>query len=287
MPAIRTLHAALLAAAFAVASCGGGDSDASEPPVDSFTPVTSSDQIALPFDAYLLTAEQDQLNLKANNLLVRRCGERFGVEVTMPVGLNPTPNELNARRYGIIDGKRAQSYGYRPEQSPAEVDGPEWNPSEREMAVLGMSDDGSALRDSNGEPLPEGGCIAEADEALGGSEPPAPVDVVDVFKSAEGDSRIQAAWKRWSACMKDAGYDYASPWEPNNAKWPAEVTPKEIQTAVDDVECRSSTNLVGTWMAVEAAYQREAIEKDPEAFATMKDWHDNRVRAAADALKGS
>lgn len=279
----------LLAALLVLGGCGGSEEKKSEPAVQEFAPVTSSDQIALPFDAYLLTAEQDVLNLKANSLLVRQCGERFGVRVTMPVGLNPTPKELNARRYGIIDGKRAKTHGYRPEQSPAELDnGPEWNPDAAEMAVLGMSEEGAAqLRDKAGKPLPEGGCIGEADRALGGSEPQAPVDVVDVFKSAENDSRIQAAWKRWSTCMEEAGYDYTSPWQPNNAKWPSEVSSKEIQTAVDDVECRNSTNLVGTWMAVEAAYQREAIEKDPEAFATMKDWHDTRVRKAAEALKGS
>lgn len=291
---MRTFHAAKIAGCVALiaglSGCGGDASGTSEPEVGSFTPVTSSKQISLPFDAYLLTAEQDKLNLKANSLLIRKCAERFGIQTTMPVGLNPTPNELNARRYGIVDGKRAQSFGYRPEESLAENDDKgEWNPSPAEMAVLGMSDDGSgaALKDSAGKGLPEGGCIGEADRALGGAQPPAPVDVVDVFKSAEGDSRIQAAWKRWSTCMKDAGYDYKSPWQPNNAKWPSEVTKKEIDTAVDDVKCRQSTNLVGIWMGVEAAYQRKAIDANPESFAAMKVWHDNRVRKAAEALNGS
>lgn len=278
-----------LTVAAALAGCGAQDDDAGqEPAVTSFPPVTSSQQISLPFDAYLLTADQDVLNLKANNLLVRRCAARFGVEATMPVGLNPTPNELNGRRYGIVDGKRARSFGYRPEQSPAEVDQGEWDPSPAEMAVLGMGE-ASAVppKDSDGRALPEGGCIGEADRALGGSQPPAPVDVVSVFKSAESDSRIQAAWKRWSRCMKKAGYDYTSPWQPNNAKWPPQVTRKEIQTAVDDVACREQSNLVGTWMAVEAAYQRAAIEANPEGFDAMKKWHDKRVRTAAEVLKGS
>ena len=51
--------------------------------------------------------------------------------------------------------------------------------------------------------------------------------------------------------------------------------------------CRQSTNLVGTWMAVEAAYQRKALQNDPEGFAKMKAWHDDRVRTAAKVLADS
>lgn len=291
---MRVSHALKLAGCIAVAaslsSCSGSKADTAQPDVSTFPVVTSSKQISLPFDAYMLTAEQDALNLKANNLLVRRCAERFGVEASMPVGLNPTPNELNARRYGIVDGKRAQSFGYRPEESPAESAGKgDWNPSPTEMAVLGMGDAGDAgsLVDSAGDTLPKGGCIGEADRTLGGVQPPAPADVLEVYKSAESDSRVQKAWKRWSTCMEDAGYDYSSPWEPNNAKWPEQVSQKEIDTAVDDVKCRQSTNLVGIWMAVEAAYQRKALQADPEGFATMKAWHDSRVRKAAEVLADS
>ena len=120
---MRVSHALKLAGgitlAVALSSCSGSNAGTAEPDVGSYPAVTSSKQISLPFDAYMLTAEQDVLNLKANNLLIKRCAARFGVETTMPVGLNPTPNELNARRYGIVDGKRAQSFGYRPEESPA------------------------------------------------------------------------------------------------------------------------------------------------------------------------
>ena len=155
------------------------------------------------------------------------------------------------------------------------------------MAVLGMTEATGDLRDADGDKLPQGGCIGEADWTLGGAQPPAPADVLDVYKSAESDSRVQDAWKSWSTCMKDAGYDYKSPWEPNNAKWPEQVSQKEIDTAVDDVKCRQSTNLVGTWMAVEAAYQRKALQNDPEGFAKMKAWHDDRVRTAAEVLADS
>jgi hypothetical protein len=289
---MRVSHALKLAGcitlAVSLSSCSGSNAGTAEPDLSSFPAVTSSKQISLPFDAYMLTAEQDVLNLKANNLLIKRCAARFGVETTMPVGLNPTPNELNARRYGIVDGKRAQSFGYRPEESPAEAGGKgDWNPSPTEMAVLGMTEATGDLRDAAGDKLPEGGCIGEADRTLGGAQPPAPADVLDVYKSAESDSRVQEAWKSWSSCMKDAGYDYKSPWEPNNAKWPEQVSQKEIDTAVDDVTCRQSTNLVGTWMAVEAAYQRKALQNDPEGFAKMKAWHDDRVRTAAKVLADS
>jgi hypothetical protein len=40
------------------------------------------------------------------------------------------------------------------------------------------------------------------------------------------------------------------------------VTALEIKSATADVACKKQSNLVAVWAAVEAAYQRRAIEKN-------------------------
>ena len=46
-------------------------------------------------------------------------------------------------------------------------------------------------------------------------------------------------------------------------------TRKAVDTAVDDVECKRRSNVVGIWYAVESAYQELLIEDNRAALAVL------------------
>ena len=273
------------------AACGStSKKEGTQPDIGDYPAVTAEDQIKLPFDAYELTGEQDQQLLQANHMLVVTCGAKYGVQVTMPVGQNPTVGELNGRRYGIVDREYAKGHGYRPRPSAAEADDRSaWNPSAAELIVISgpsMAEPGQAIpHDQDGNPVPKGGCAGSAWKELGGDPPSTAQEAgADTYDRAQNDSRVQEAWDAWASCMNDKGYDYKSPWDPNNANWPEKVGEKEITTALDDIDCREETNLVGIWMAVESAYQEQEIQDNPEADAALRQWHDDQVRRVSDIL---
>jgi hypothetical protein len=87
--------------------------------------------------------------------------------------------------------------------------------------------------------------------------------------------------------MAEAGYDYADVWAVNNdARWTGQApTAEEIATATRDVACRTRTELVPTWLAVETAYQRRLIAERPDDFAALKasrrHWVDSAERVVS------
>ncbi len=296
IPLIRIAGASLIAA-LALTGCAAGPNDAGsegEPVVEAISTVDSADDITLPLDAYSFTEREDRTISRAYLLLVKRCGERFGVTVTMPPPENPSPVYLAARRYFIIDPNEAAQYGYNRPPSGSEEDDKAggWNPSDRELAVLGRRTSGAEeLRDRSGAALPDGGCLGEAGRALG--VPPVGADDIvrrlasDAYDRAETDSRVVAAFTAWSRCMKRSGYSYETPWEPNNLDWPEPAQSAEIATAKADVACKRETNLAGVMMAVEAAYQHRQIEQRSQELSHIQAWRDDRVRRAAQALAAS
>jgi hypothetical protein len=91
------------------------------------------------------------------------------------------------------------------------------------------------------------------------------------FEVSKLDSRVRAGVAAWSSCMGRSGYWYADPLaaaaDPGFADG---LSRAEIDVALADIRCKARTNLIGIWFAVEAAYQRRAIEADPEGFAATR-----------------
>jgi hypothetical protein len=274
--------------------CAGstGNANTSQPvPETGKVPViTTAEQIWLPLDEFTLTAEENQLVSRAFQRLVSRCADRFGVTVTIPPPQNPTSLEMNARRYGIVEDTYVDRLGYALEGMDEQDDGTEkggWDPGPREDMVLrGVVPDGTTPPvDARGQSLPAGGCIGEAERALGGLPPADPAGPsMESFGAAEQDPRVQEAFADWSTCMAAAGYTYKTPWEANDANWPDPTGAKEIGTARQDLTCRRQTNLVGTWLAVETAYQERTIRQHADLFQRLKTWRDNRVQKARNAV---
>ena len=106
-------------------------------------------------------------------------------------------------------------------------------------------------------------------------------------KAAEADDRVVERMARWHDCMAEKGYDYTDVWAVNNdARWTG-PTPaaEEVATATRDVECRTRTGLVSTWLAVEAAYQRRLIAERPEDFAALRASRQHWVDSAARVVR--
>ncbi len=115
----------------------------------------------------------------------------------------------------------------------------------------------------NGKTIPDGACFGAAQRQVEGTTDVSMPDQLsfDSWTAAKSDSRVVAAFAKWSRCMAASGYHYSTPMEANNdPQWSGEkASAAEIAVAVADVNCKKTTNLVGVRMAVDAAYQRRAI----------------------------
>ena len=87
--------------------------------------------------------------------------------------------------------------------------------------------------------------------------------------------------------QRTGGFAYASPM--NAVDDTRFSTPKptrlELRVAEADVTCKRRTNLVGVWLAVESAYQRQIIKQNAKQFDAAKALIAARARTAAHVLR--
>jgi hypothetical protein len=267
-------------------------SAAGEPPLGPVPTIRDAREISLPLDAYLAVTLKWHVPDLAINRLGRDCMRRLGLDWPV-IGLVPPDSTapLYGRRYGIFDANRVARYGYKPLPaanggSAGGEEGPrqEREPTELETAVWM----GRGESKVNGQPVPEGGCGAEALRTLaGGIEQPRETRVElmanEAHQRAEQHSRMTATFARWSECMSRRGFNYRKPSDANDdPRWQTnQATPAEIETAKADVACKLETNLVGIWYAAEVAYQQRLIEENATRLQAVKEYHDTVQRNAA------
>jgi hypothetical protein len=291
-----SLAVTLLVAGVALAGCSRPAAPATggqEPPVASPRILRSPSEIVLPVDAYREPLQQRLAVAKAQDLLGQACMRRLGFDWEIPERV-PSRRNDNERRYGVFDERLAATYGYHPEPD-LEHDRAVLRNKRIKLSPAAMTAWGGKGPSSlNGREVPKGGCLGEARRQLGDGQEPAGMDLpdrlaTDSMTRAETDSRVRNAWQQWSGCMRKAGYHYRTPWDAHDDPgwWQGPGSSRrEIATATADVRCRKETNLVGVWMAVEAAYQQQAIERNPEALANLKRLIEIRGRNAASVLAG-
>jgi hypothetical protein len=282
---------AAIAVLLALAGCSGASSrgeDPVEPAIGTVPKLLASVDLRLPVEDYLTTAEQnDRLGL-ARLVLIRRCMARFGFEYNIkPV---PTsgygPRSLTDRRYGITDAELARTFGYglgpRDPALLVRPDKPQIGP-DGENVLSGQGR--SVVKEL---PVPDGGCLGEAERAFQQSVPSGADTTKGTqlqfrsFEESKGDRRVRAVFAEWSTCMSELGYRYTDPLAA--AADPAfigPVTPEQIAVATADIKCKDRTNLVGIWFSVESAYQRRQIDSDRAGFAIARQAIAARDRAAA------
>ena len=239
--------------------------------------VSRPEQVTRPIDRYLPSADQYEQLYAVFTAAANGCFARKGAKGTITVGeperLRSSLRDEIANRvvrselWGFFDVRNALAYGYK---GPPDVPGGMYfQPPEGGAPGTGES------------------CFKEGESALGGHfwgefarngllperGPKVPAQ----------DSRYVAAVAAWRACIKERGFTYDDPRAAvGDPRWRGggQSDSTEIATAVADVECKVSTNLVGIGAAVQDAYDREYIAKHRAALdAFAADW-DGYLRGA-------
>lgn len=128
---------------------------------------------------------------------------------------------------------------------------------------------GSEKRTAAGLAVPTGGCSGAGERQVKKSVMKLPADArflaAEAQFAARRDTRMQRAFAMWSTCMAQNGLHYTDPltaqiapqWAQRKTATPAGVQEKLV--AATDAACRQKINLVGTYKALEIAYQRQYL----------------------------
>ncbi|MEW2160999.1 hypothetical protein AB0950_38125 [Streptomyces sp. NPDC007189] len=275
---------------------------APEPEISGIPVLADSADLALPLDAYEATPEERELLVKAQQVLTTRCMDRLGFDYQPPPQSGAAKAAPNSRIYGVTDPETAARYGYRsPEETKSLATRGKREPVSKaeETALFGAPDlrpdelpksQQEAERQSGHGGVPVGGCTRESFLKLYAPDPES-VDVLYVFQlkseaetRARTDSRIKRVNATWSACMAKSGYQAKEPMKAAEELGftDAELAePQAITAATVDVACKKKTNLVGTYYAVQSAYQRRLVEEHAETLNLARQQLRDRLRLAA------
>jgi hypothetical protein len=184
-----------------------------------------------------------------------------------------------SRLWGVSDPTAAREYGYNlPSADPGQPLTPP--PNKKNLlppAELAVLDGTTSLKGTAGQGVPRGGCIGQTNRELAtagisyiGSQVVSQISD-ESFVRTLSDPRTLAVFGKWSACMRSHGYDYSSPLDPpGRFNLNAPPTTAEIQTAVTDVACKFTTNLLGVTFAVQSDYQNTLINNNVQELAQVK-----------------
>jgi hypothetical protein len=252
--------------------------------VPRIPPADSAVAVALPLDSYEQVSVQQQDALTAaSDLLTQRCMQAAGFSYTTaaePGGGAATVQSIESSGYGLTSLAQAQYLGYKQPASkaagpaglflPAFVGQQSKHGTAWTSALLGFVPGARAKA-----PQREG-CLQaaylELYGTLSGNPSPDPVPAITIQSAqwTQSDPRILAVQRAWSACMARHGLTYKTPAQATDRGWPRTPTPAEIATAVADVMCKTQTNLVNTWLTVEAAYQQALIGQDTSSLSQLQ-----------------
>jgi hypothetical protein len=144
-----------------------------------------------------------------------------------------------------------------------------------------------------GRPVPQGGCAADADRKViqvvvtpvQGTQKSLSAFVSDLDHEAlvlsRQDSRVVPLMEAWRSCMKKSGWDYLDVQAPFDY-WsqpprrgadphiePDDISNEEKTSARDDLACKHSTGLLGTWLAADMAYEQRLVDRDGEKLREL------------------
>jgi hypothetical protein len=265
---------------------GGLGSNTGRPKISlpPIPPAGSVQAVALPLDSYEQVAVQEQQALAAaGDQLTARCMAAAGF--SYPAAAQPGAGAANVQSiegagYGVASVTEAETYGYSqagPGVPPGSLvalpgfvaeqqkHGAAWT-----SALLGF------VPGARAGARQHTGCLQAADTALYGSlngnpnPDPVPGIALQAAQWTQSYPLVVAVERAWSACMARSGFSYRNPGQAQDRNWPATPTPAEIATAVADVRCKAQTNLVNTWLTVEAAYQAALISQNLTALDRLQ-----------------
>ncbi|MCZ7460637.1 hypothetical protein [Streptomyces sp. WMMC940] len=220
---------------------------------------------------------------------------RFGFEYTDPTPPKPV-TITHARLYGVTDANTAQVYGYHAPISSGTGSAEQGSAQDRQLTEAAASVLTGEVQTHSGRKVPNNGCAGEAVKKLESGAGLEEQDrwlveelIAEASERTKNDSRVMQVFKKWSACMKSAGFVYRDPpavlSDPKFAT-DAAASLLEKATASADVRCKSQNNIIGVWSTVEMAYQSVLIEKNQLRLGRIKGNLSVRVRNAERVLTG-
>ena len=289
-----------------IGSPGGGGSrpKITLPPIP---PANSSLTVAMPLEAYqAISTQQQEALADASNLLIQRCMAARGFEDTSsaspPFSSVTSLEAIETGGAGLTSITQARTFGFvRPKGTGSSSSGPAI------IGVVGPAGFGQSLKAGRGyaEALfgfgpgsstgPGGhvGCLQQASKEVYGpviGEPvPDPVPLIAQQAAAftASDPRIHAVEQAWSRCMARHFYHYSTPQQLEGRHWRSPPNKTEIDTAAADVTCKTQTNLLNTWLAVQAAYQQALIGRNLATLSQLQANFAPMLRRANAALAAS
>ncbi|MGP2442770.1 hypothetical protein [Streptomyces sp. JW3] len=318
-------RALLLAPVLALAAgCGTGAGPHPADPPPTASALATGDPRFQPLDAYEMSEDDTRTVTRARWTLAKECMRGLGFTELRELSLDPVPAwperpagtgavtafaHDSAERYGVEDPGEAAEYGYQGARYAYErhTARREWTLDEY-LGLAGPDLPGDA-RSVHGHRIPEDGCLGRAARTLFGTDPAKRTDPVlslkaDSLREAEQDPAWRAADRAWSACMREAGHDYATPGDARDDPDPGRVdrelrdrlagrpvragepSAREKQTATADARCKRRTGYLRAVHAVDVRVQQRLAAEHREELAERRDWEAKAVRAARDLLDG-
>ncbi|MFF3345537.1 hypothetical protein [Streptomyces sp. NPDC002779] len=268
--------------------------------------------ISLPLERYMVSYADRVTIEDAQNTLTTSCMKEYGFTVTLPKpGANPplSNNDANIeRRYGITDRDQATKHGYNlapvleehvkqnmPDLTgvqvevltghtkPEETEPPKGTKAGEPYFAAPVSK--PARAEHNGIKLKEGGCTGWAKKQAGVDEQDA-YFVSDLngqsLVASQDVTAVKNAVSDWSACMKKAGHDVATPWKAmeQGATQDNKPTKDTIALALADIGCKEQTNLIRIWADEETKIQNKQIADNKAKLDGIKKNLGEQITAA-------
>ncbi|MFD3326861.1 hypothetical protein [Streptomyces sp. NPDC058701] len=306
-PLVPTAFAVALTLLLTGCSPSGTDGPGPEPAIGAVPALLETRSLAFPLAPYVPDARQLGILDEAQDVLVDQCMRRYGFRYQLRRKAPSADKPGDNRRYGLSDAAEAARLGYENPRMAGASKPPRQSLGPNEQLVLhGLEVDPSKPVPMNqeeaensdaattvvgGQKVPAGGCLRESTLKLYAPTADTVDGMVphsfgfDGFTRSRKDSRVVKVIAAWSACMAEHGYTADNPMDPPRGIGDADLSgPQAIATAKQDVDCKERTNLVGTWYAVETAYQKQLIERNAETLDRAKKQLDERMRLAASLI---
>jgi len=269
-----------------LASCSNTSSSAKSIGTNSIDiPPSNAAEPSLPFNDYILAGNTGATVFYAHSLLVQNCMEKkgFPFPINSLIALEQNPFYaihigLVSQTFGVYNLKEAETYGYDPYLSPAT------SYSNKNM------DHVNALENAYRKKYGQSYMVANqsCNRYLGSSNFLTPKlnhelttinsllnnQINNAVSRTQHNPIVLGDIKKWSSCMATHGYDVKSPPPANISNNPSAPTYKpltkaEIAEAVTDYRCKVQVNMMNTWLAVDAYYQRQIINEHPTESQEM------------------
>ncbi|HMR50446.1 MAG TPA: hypothetical protein PKE40_14675 [Arachnia sp.] len=285
--------------------------DASSPasaPAVSGAPGAQDDTVGiadpLPLQHYMLVGREYDAVMQAIAVLAGQCmtAQGFDLEVPAPPPAKGVLVDISFRRYGApetLDDAHEVGYGVPTRVGASSAEDAVGDAFEAQLsdaaraAYLGAPGEMSQAWAEKRR----AGCLGEADRRLMGESAmieasglaqPKIVQDLNIDPRATDSPESRAATERFTSCMAEAGYpglegplDEPEQFAGEDPQQPSEAA---IQAAVIQFGCAEESGVRVAMRETEVAFQTQAIEANPEAFAQIRQELDDVVRRATEVV---